>query len=91
MSELPQETRSGRQVKRTGMNESKKSALQKIKEAREGGIKRTDQYEVSWLDLGAMKILNSDINVLTFLTGDGKTRRVRRTWPRRVRRKADGA
>ena len=29
------------------MNDSKKSALQKIKEAREGGIKRTDQYEVS--------------------------------------------
>ena len=29
------------------MNDSKKSALQKIREAREGGVKRTDQYEVS--------------------------------------------
>ena len=47
MSELQQTTSSGRTVKRTGMNDSKKSALQKIREAREGGVKRTDQYEVS--------------------------------------------
>ena len=46
MSELPQTTSSGRTVKRTGMNDSKKSALQKIREARAGNIKRTDQYEV---------------------------------------------
>ena len=43
----PLTTSSGRTVKRTGMNDSKRSALQKIKAAREGGIKRTDQYEVS--------------------------------------------
>ena len=42
-----QTTSSGRTVRRTGMNDSKRSALQKIKAAREGGIKRTDQYEVS--------------------------------------------
>ena len=47
MSDLPQTTSSGRTVKRTGMNDSKKSALQKIREARAGNIKRTDQYEVS--------------------------------------------
>ncbi len=47
MSELPQTTSSGRVVKRTGMNDSKKSALQKIREARQGNVKRTDQYEVS--------------------------------------------
>ena len=46
MSELPQTTSSGRVVKRTGMNDSKKSALQKIREARQGNVKRTDQYEV---------------------------------------------
>lgn len=41
-----QKTASGREVKRTGMNDSKASALAKLKQAREGGIKRTDQYEV---------------------------------------------
>jgi hypothetical protein len=41
-----QKTASGREVKRTGMNDSKTSALAKLKQAREGGIKRTDQYEV---------------------------------------------
>jgi hypothetical protein len=34
-------------VKRVGMNDSKKSALEKLKAAREGNIKRTDQYEVT--------------------------------------------
>ena len=47
MSSGVQTTSSGRQVKRTGMNDSKKSALQQIREARQGGVKRTDQYEVS--------------------------------------------
>ena len=42
-----QKTASGREVKRTGMTDNKMSALQKLKAAREGGIKRTDQYEVS--------------------------------------------
>jgi len=37
-----QKTASGREVKRTGMTDSKTSALQKLKQAREGGIKRTD-------------------------------------------------
>ena len=32
------------------MNDSKTSALQKLKQAREGGIKRTDQYEVIIFD-----------------------------------------
>jgi len=41
-----QKTASGREVKRTGMNDTKMSALQKLKAAREGNIKRTDQYEV---------------------------------------------
>ena len=45
-----QKTASGREVKRTGMNDSKTSALQKLKQAREGGIKRTDQYEVIIFD-----------------------------------------
>ena len=49
MTEKAQTTASGRQVKQRGMNDSKRSALQKIREAREGGIKRTDQYEVSKL------------------------------------------
>jgi len=40
-------TASGREVKKTGMNDSKKSALAKLREARSGNIKRTDQYEVS--------------------------------------------
>jgi hypothetical protein len=35
-------TASGREVKRTGMNDSKKSALAKLREARAGNIKRTD-------------------------------------------------
>ena len=35
-------TASGREVKRTGMNNEKKSALQKLREAREGKVKRTD-------------------------------------------------
>jgi len=42
-----QKTASGREVKRTGMTDNKMNALQKLKAAREGGIKRTDQYEVS--------------------------------------------
>lgn len=42
-----QKTASGREIKRTGMNDQKMTALQKLKAAREGGIKRTDQYEVS--------------------------------------------
>jgi hypothetical protein len=41
-----QKTASGREVKRTGMNDAKMTALQKLKAAREGNIKRTDQYEV---------------------------------------------
>ena len=40
-------TASGREIKRTGMNDNMKSALTKIREAREGKVKRTDQYEVS--------------------------------------------
>ena len=35
-------TASGREVRKTGMNDSKKSALAKLREAREGKIKRTD-------------------------------------------------
>ena len=46
MSDLPATTSSGRQIKRVGMNDSKKSSLAKLREARQGGIKRTDQYEV---------------------------------------------
>jgi hypothetical protein len=37
-----QKTASGREVKRTGMNDSKLSAMQKLRQARESGIKRTD-------------------------------------------------
>ena len=43
-----QKTASGREVKRTGMNDSKTEAMKKLRQAREGGIKRTDQYEVSF-------------------------------------------
>ena len=42
-----QKTASGREVKRTGMNDKKMTALEKLKAAREGNLKRTDQYEVS--------------------------------------------
>lgn len=42
-----QTTSSGREVRKVGMNDSKKSALAKLREARSGNIKRTDQYEVS--------------------------------------------
>jgi hypothetical protein len=42
----PQKTASGREIKKVGMNDSKKSALQRLKEAREGTVKRTDQYQV---------------------------------------------
>ena len=44
-----QTTASGRVVKRPGMNDSKKNALAQLREARAGGKKRTDQYEVSEL------------------------------------------
>ena len=40
-------TASGRVIKRPGMNDSKKNALAQLREARAGGKKRTDQYEVS--------------------------------------------
>ena len=49
MSNIQQTTSSGRTVKRTGMNDSKKSALANLKQAREGGVKRTEQYEVSMI------------------------------------------
>ena len=45
-----QKTASGREVKRTGMTDTKMTALQKLKAAREGGIKRTDQYEVNLIN-----------------------------------------
>ena len=44
-----QTTASGREVRKVGMNDSKKSALAKLREARTGNVKRTDQYEVSAL------------------------------------------
>jgi hypothetical protein len=48
MTESKQKTTaSGREVRKAGMNDSKKSALAKLREARSGNIKRTDQYEVS--------------------------------------------
>ena len=51
-----QTTASGREIKSTGMTSSKKSAIQKLREAREGKIKRTDQYEVSRFFTGKSKI-----------------------------------
>lgn len=42
-------TASGRESRRIGMNDSKKSALAKLREARSGSVKRTDQYEVSYI------------------------------------------
>ena len=56
MTESKQTTSSGRQVKTRGMNDSKKSALDKLKAAREGGIKRTDQYEVSGKNRGGKEL-----------------------------------
>ena len=44
-------TASGREVRKVGMNDSKKSALAKLREARSGNVKRTDQYEVSFFQL----------------------------------------
>ena len=44
-------TASGRTVKRTGITDQKMNALQKLKEARQGNVKRTDQYEVIHLEL----------------------------------------
>ena len=37
----------GRVLKTTGMNDKKLSAIQKIRDMKNGSIKRTDQYEVS--------------------------------------------
>ncbi len=37
-----QKTASGREVKRTGVTSKKLSALSKLREARQGGLKRTD-------------------------------------------------
>ena len=42
-----QKTASGREVKQVGMTDSKKSAMQRLREARETGKKRTDQYQVN--------------------------------------------
>ena len=53
-----QKTASGREVKRTGMNDKKMSALEKLKAAREGNLKRTDQYEVSLIS----KVLICDVD-----------------------------
>ena len=71
----PVTTQSGRTVKRTGMNESKKTALQKLKEAREGGIKRTDQYEVSQYSNN----LYIDLTHIFVATGRRTSRSVRGT------------
>ena len=37
----------GRVIKKPGLNENKLSALEKLRALKEGGMKRTDQYEVS--------------------------------------------
>ena len=55
-----QKTASGREVKRTGMTDTKMTALKKLKAAREGGIKRTDQYEVNFFNF---------LNTLSFCSG----------------------
>jgi hypothetical protein len=39
-------TSSGRQVNKPGQNSSKTSALAKLKAAREGGVKQSEQYQV---------------------------------------------
>lgn len=43
----PHCTASGREIKKIGMNEQKQQALARLREVREGGVKRTDQYQVN--------------------------------------------
>ena len=47
MSEQQPTSSRGRVLKKTGMNDKKMDALNKIREMKDGNMKRTDQYEVS--------------------------------------------